>query len=111
VLGDVGEPEHVGPVHGEIPLDQVLFCGLVHQVLLAPLGTRQALDAQLTHDGEDQFLVDHHVLFADQGGSDAQHPIGATRAFVDVGDEPRDEKPADLAVRWDVVLVLVEDRA
>jgi hypothetical protein len=30
---------------------------------------------------------------------------------VDVGDEPRDEKPADLAVGRDVVLVLVENRA
>ena len=28
VLGDVGQPEHVGPVHGEVALDQVLFGGL-----------------------------------------------------------------------------------
>jgi hypothetical protein len=96
---------------GEIPLDQVLFCGLVHQVLLVLLRARQALDAQFTHDGEDQLLVDHHVLFADQGGPDPQHPIGAPRALVDVGNEPRDQEAADLAIRWHVVLELVEDRA
>ena len=87
VLGDVGEPEHVGPVHGEVALDQVLFGGLVDQVLLAPLRARESLDAQLAHDGEDQLLVDHHVLLSHQGGSDAQHPIGAPGPLVDVGDE------------------------
>ena len=77
VLGDVGEPKHIGPVDGEISLDQVFFGGLVHQVLLAPLRARQALDPQLAHDREDQLLVDHHALLTPEGGSDPQHPIGA----------------------------------
>ena len=40
VLGDVGEPQDVGPVDSEIALDQVLFGRFVDQVLLAPLGSR-----------------------------------------------------------------------
>jgi hypothetical protein len=40
-------------------------------------GARQALDAQLTHDGQGQLLVDYHVLLALEGGSDPQHPVGS----------------------------------
>jgi hypothetical protein len=77
VLGDVGEPQDLGPVHREVALDQVLFGGLVHQVLLVLLRARKSLDAQLAHDGQDQLLVDHHVLLTHEGGSDPQHAIGA----------------------------------
>jgi hypothetical protein len=108
VLSDVGQPEHVGSVHGEVALDQVLFGGRIDQVLLASLGPGQALDAQLAHDGEDQLLVHHHVLLTHQGGSDAQHPIGPSGALVDVSHEPAEQQPPDLAVRGHVVLELVE---
>src|SRR5580700_2909535 len=111
VLGDVGEPEHIGSIHGEVALDQVLFGRLVHQVLLVLLRAGKSLDPELAHDGKDQLLVDHHVLFAHESGSDAQHPVGAPRPLVDVGDEAAEEEPTDLAVARHVVLELVEARA
>ena len=43
VLSDVGEPQDVGSVDGEVALDQVFFGGLVHQVLAALLRPREAL--------------------------------------------------------------------
>ena len=64
VLCDVGEPQDVGSVDGEVALDQVLFCGLVDQVLPVLLRSRKALDPQFSHDGQDQLLVDHHALLA-----------------------------------------------
>ena len=100
----------LGRIHGEVALDQVLFGGLVDQVLLVLLGSREALDAQLAHDGEDQLLVDHHVVFSHEGGSDAQHPIGAPRPLVDLRDQSADQEPTDLSVARHVVLVLVETR-
>ena len=42
VLGDVGEPQHVGLVDHKIALHEVLFGGGVHQVLLVLLWARQA---------------------------------------------------------------------
>jgi hypothetical protein len=59
---DVGQPQDVRPIHDGVALHQVLFGGLVHQILHATFGARKALDAELAHDGEDQLLVDHHVL-------------------------------------------------
>jgi hypothetical protein len=64
----------------------------------------------LAHDGEDQLLVHDHVLFAHEGGADSQHPIGAPRALVDVGDKSREQQSADLAVTRHVVLELVVTR-
>jgi hypothetical protein len=111
VLGDVGEPQRVGAVDGKIALDQVLFSRLIHEVLLVLLRARQALDAQLAHDRQDQLLVDDHVLFADEGRSDPQHPIGAPRPLMDVGHEAADEESTDLAVARHVIFVLVVTRA
>src|ERR1700733_2272981 len=110
VLGDVGEPQRVGAVDGEIALDQVLFSRLVDQVLLVFLRARKALDAQLTHDRENQLLVDDHVLLTLEGGSDPQHSIGATGSLVDVGDQAHQQESTDLAVRGHVELVLVKAR-
>ena len=67
VLGDVGEPQDIGRIHGLVALDQVLFGGLVHPVLLVFLRSGQALYAQLADDEQDQLLVDHHVLFTHEG--------------------------------------------
>ena len=93
MLGDVGEPQHVGTIDDEVALDQVFFGGLMHQVLLVLLRPWQALDTQLSHDRQDQLLVDHHVLLSHQCGTDTQHPKGAPGALVDVGDEAAEEEP------------------
>jgi len=111
VLGDVGEPQDVRTVDGEVALDQVLFGSHVHEVLRAPFRTRQALDPELTHDGEDQLLVDDHVPLAHEGRSDPQHSVGAPGSRMDVGDQILQQQPADLALRGQAVLVLVEARS
>jgi len=111
VLGDVGEPQHVGAVDGEVALDQVLFGCLVHEVPHTTPGTRKSLDPKLFHDRPDELLVDDHVVVSSERSGDPQHPIGAAGALVEFFDEVHKEQPAHLAVRRHVVLELVVDGA
>lgn len=56
VLGDVGQPQGIGPLSGEVPPAQVFLGRRVHQVLPASHAV-DALDAGLPHEPLDPLAV------------------------------------------------------
>src|SRR5438552_1159945 len=82
VPGDVGQPQHVRRVGGELPLDQVFLSGGVHRVLpaLAPV---DALDAVLAHEPPGPLAVHRQAEPEPQLGGHPRRPVAAPRFLVD----------------------------
>jgi len=85
----VTNPEHVGPVDGELAVDEVIgeICPWVtpRRPVLAP--SINALDAGMTHQAFDAPDADVDPLAEAQLGIDAPRPIGAAGLGVDLGDD------------------------
>lgn len=111
VLGDVCEPQLVRTIGREVALDEVITGGDVLQVLHVPARSGQAVDAELSHDLRDQLLVDDEPLFDLERRPDAESPVCAARAGMDIGDEIGEQQPADLRVGWRSELDVVVRRA
>jgi hypothetical protein len=86
MLGDVGQPERVGPVRGEGAPDQVLLGRGVHQVLPAPAAV-DALDTGLAHEPLDPLAVDLNAQAQPQLGGDPGRPVAPPRIGVDGRDQ------------------------
>ena len=83
----------------------------VLEVLVAPLGSRKTLNAQLIHDPPDQLGVDDEPLFELEGGFDPQDAVGAPGAGVDISDGVGQHEATDLAVVGLLELDVVVGRA
>jgi hypothetical protein len=90
MLGDVGQPERVGTIGGEVALDEVLFGRARSPGSSCAFSDPGGRESQFSHDREHQLLVHDHVVFLLQRlAADADHAVGAAAALVDVGDERR----------------------
>ena len=95
VFGDVGEPQLVGTLSGELALYQVLRRGLVDQARPAGPLPRQARQASFAHDRFDQFQVHDHVAVIEQRGPDAALAVDTARASMNLADLVSDDDPAN----------------
>jgi hypothetical protein len=88
VLGDIGDPQHVRGVDGELAVDQV-GAGLGVRVpdraavASAPV---EALDPSLAHQPSDPLEVHRQAQPEGRFGVDARRAVGAARLFVDPAD-------------------------
>jgi hypothetical protein len=75
-VGDVGDPQHVGPVGPEAPLDEVAGVGDADRGPAA-LDLRQARQADLTHQAPHALARDHDAFAEAQLGGDASRAVDA----------------------------------
>ena len=108
MLGDVGQPQLIWLSRMEVSLHEILTG---RDVLQVPLGTalrsRKTLNSQLAHDFQVQFAIDDEPSFDLKSCSNAQHPVGSSRALVDVCNGIGQQQMADLSIGWLVELDLV----
>ena len=88
MLGDVGEPELVGAVDGELAVDQVgigVRGGVADGAAVASAPV-EALDAGLAHQPGDPLVVDRQAEPQGQLGVDPRPAVGAAGLFVNLLD-------------------------
>jgi hypothetical protein len=88
VLGDIGDPQPVGCVGGEVAVDQVRegLRGRVADCAAAASPPVEARDAGLAHDAGDSLAVHRHPVLVPELGVHPRRAVGATAILPHVMD-------------------------
>jgi len=86
VLGDVRQPQGVGPIGHEVSIHQVVVGGHVGEIVSDSFALGKTVDVEVAHDSLNELLVDDEPVLHPQSCRDAQAAVGAARVGVHLTD-------------------------